>query len=165
MARGVVLPEGGPRRGDAMSVEQRLNADMKTAMRSRDKVALGAIRMARGALKNRAIDAGQELSDAEAFKVLGTLIKQRRESAEAFDAAGRDEDAAKERAEAEVLKRYLPAQLGDDELEAIVREVIAAVGASSPRDMGKVMKPVLAKVGGQADGKRVSGLVKRLLIG
>jgi uncharacterized protein len=109
--------------------------------------------------------AARELSDDEVLKILGREAKKRREAAEAFDGAGRTELADRERAEGTVLDRYLPAQLGDDELGELVAAAITQSGASGPRDMGAVMKIVQPQVAGRADGKRVSDEVRRRLSG
>lgn len=134
-------------------------------MKARDEVTTATLRMALTAISTEEVagKAARELTDDEVVRVLGREAKKRREAAEAFDAAGRAELAARERAEGEVLDRYLPAQLSDDELEALIAAAIAQSGASSPRDMGAVMKIVAPQVAGRADGKRVSDEVRRRL--
>ncbi len=146
-----------------MSLQSRLDTDMKDAMRSRDTVRLETIRGVRGAIKNKEIETGEALDDPAIQQVIRSLMKQRADSIEQFRAAGRDDLADKETQEKQVLEFYLPAAPGAEDVERAVREVIAEVGASGPRDMGKVMKPVLARLGPAADGKVVSGSVKRLL--
>jgi uncharacterized protein YqeY len=136
---------------------------MKDALRGRDSLRLQTIRGARGAIRNKEIEAGEELDDAGIVRVLRSLVKQRLDSIEQFRSAGRDELADKEAAEQGVLESYLPAAPSAAEVERVVAEVIAEVGASGPRDMGKVMKPALEKLGGAADGKQVSAIVKQLL--
>lgn len=134
-------------------------------MKARDEVTTATLRMALTAISTEEVagKAARELTDDEVVRVLGREAKKRREAAEAFDAAGRAELAARERAEGEVLDRYLPAQLSADELEALIAAAIAQSGASSPRDMGAVMKIVAPQVAGRADGKRVSDEVRRRL--
>jgi uncharacterized protein YqeY len=150
---------------DSPALPGRLDSDMKDAMRAGDKVRLGAIRRARAALKNAEIEARAPLGDDAAVRVLRGLVKQHRESIEGFTAGGRDDLVAKERAEMEVLEGYLPAQMDAAAIEAVVSEVIASEGAGSPSDTGRVMKAVMGRVGGQADGKEVRGIVQRLLGG
>jgi hypothetical protein len=152
--------------GEAVpSLKQQLQADLNAAMKARDEVTVATLRMALTAVTVEEVAGKQarELSDDDVRKVLTREAKKRREAAEAFDAAGRDELAARERAEGEVLDRYLPTQLSDDELGGLVAAAIAEADASSPRDMGAVMKIVVPKVAGRADGKRVSDEVRRRL--
>jgi len=146
-------------------LKQQLQADLNTAMKARDEVTVATIRMALTSVTNEEVAGkeARELSDDEVLKVLTREGKKRREAAEAFAAAGRDELAARERAEGEVIDRYLPTQLGDDELAELVAAAITEAGASGPRDMGAVMKIVVPKVAGRADGKRVSDEVRRRL--
>ena len=152
-----------------MSLQQQISDDLKASMKARDKARTGALRMLLASLKNAAVAEGKgpqgELSDDAVIKLVQTEVKRRREAAAAFRDGGRDEQAAAEEAEAEVYAAYLPAQLGDDELASIVDETIAEVGASGPQDMGQVMKAVMPKVQGRADGSRVSGVVKERLAG
>lgn len=148
-------------------LKERLHADLNTAMKARDEVTTATLRMALTAVTNEEVagKAARQLSDDEVLKVLVREAKKRREAAEAFDAAGRGELAARERAEGGVLDRYLPAQLSDDELAELVAAAVAEAGATSPRDMGAVMKIVQPRVAGRADGKRVSDEVRRRLAG
>ena len=131
-----------------MSIKDQLTADMKQAMKDREagKLRLSVIRMVRANIKN------VEIND-----------KMRQDSVEEFQKAGRDELVAQAKEEIAILKKYLPEALSDDELKAIVAEVIAAVGATSPKDMGKVMPAVMAKTKGRADGKRINVMVRELL--
>lgn len=148
-----------------MSTKQTLKNDLNTAMRARDEVTLATIRMALTAVTTEEV-AGKEqreLSDDEVLTVLAREGKKRREAAEAFDAAGRTELADRERAEGEVLARYLPAPLTDDELATLVRQTITETGAESPRQMGLVMKALQPVVNGRADGKQVSDAVRAAL--
>ena len=147
-----------------MSIQEQLTAEMKVAMKARDSLRLSTIRMARTALKNAEIDARQELDDAATIKILSTLVKQRREAAEAYRAT-RPELADKEEQELAVLQEFLPAQLGMDELDRLVARAIAESGASAMRDMGAVMKLVTPQTTGRADGKLVSEIVRKQLAG
>ena len=149
------------------ALKDRLHTDLNTAMKARDELTLATLRMALTAVTTEEVSgkAARELSDDEVLKVLTREGKKRREAAQAYDDAQRPELAARERAEGEVLDRYLPAQLGDDEVAEIVRAAIATTGATGPRDMGAVMKVVQPEVAGRADGKRVSGEVKKQLAG
>ncbi|MEE2678903.1 MAG: GatB/YqeY domain-containing protein [Myxococcota bacterium] len=146
-----------------MNLGERLEADMKAAMRERDKVRLETIRGVRGAVRNREIEAGGSLDDDGIVRVLRSLVKQRVDAIEQFRAGGREDLAEKESREREILEAYLPAAPDAGDVERVVREVIAEVGAESPRDMGRVMKPALERLGGGADGKQVSETVRRLL--
>ena len=147
-----------------MSIQDRLSEEMKAAMRARDSLRLGTIRMARTALKNAEIEARQVLDDTAAIKVLSTLVKQRREAAEAYRAT-RPELADKEEQELLILQEFLPAQLSEAELEEMIAKAIAESGASSMRDMGAVMKLVTPQTTGRADGKLVSEIVRKQLAG
>jgi uncharacterized protein len=150
-----------------VSLHDQIEADLRTAMKARDKARTSALRMVIAALKNRATADGLSpqgrLDDEVVEKVLATEVKRRREAAAAFEAGGRDESAASELAEAEIYEAYLPEQLSDEELTSIVDEAIAETGAESPKAMGQVMKAAMAKVEGRADGSRVSALVKARL--
>jgi hypothetical protein len=148
-----------------MSLRERLEADMKAAMKSRDTLRLETIRGVRGAMRNKEIELGETLNDEAILRVIRTLVKQRIDSIEQFQAAGRDELVAKETAERQLLESYLPAALDPAAVEQVVAAVIAELGAQGPKDMGRVMKAVLEKLGAAADGKLVSQLVKRRLAG
>jgi hypothetical protein len=146
-------------------LKNRLRADLNTAMRARDQVRLRALRMALTSITNEEVAgaSARDLSDEEIVKVLTREAKKRREAAEAFGAAGRDEQAAAERAEGDVLATYLPAQLGDEELAALVGDAITETGASGMKGMGQVMKVLTPRLAGQADGARVAAEVRRQL--
>lgn len=148
-----------------MSIQEKLTAEMKTAMKAKDTLRLNTIRMMRTAIKNREIEEKGELSDDAVIGVLSTLVKQRRESAQAFRENDRVEMAEKEEQEIIVIQDFLPAQLSEDEVKAMIAEAASETGASSMKDMGKVMKIVSAKTRGRADGKVVSELVKAHLSG
>ncbi|HUO83236.1 MAG TPA: GatB/YqeY domain-containing protein [Gammaproteobacteria bacterium] len=146
-----------------MSLKLRIENDMKNALRAGDKPRLGVVRMALAAIKQREIDERKTLDEPESTAVIEKLIKQRRESVVQFEQAGRDELAAKERAEIEVLAAYLPEQLGDHEIDAVIDAAIAGTGAASMRDMGKVMAEVKRTAQGRADMSIVSARVKARL--
>lgn len=149
-----------------MAFIDRISGDLTAAMRSRDQLKLGALRMAKAALMNREIERGQPLDEAESLQVIASLIKQRRDSFEQFEKAGRQDLARKEQAEIAVLETYLPPPLDASQLERIVDDAIRDSGAASPKDMGKVMKATMTKLAGApVDGKAVSELVKRKLAG
>ena len=146
-------------------LKDRLRADLNAAMRARDQVRMRTLRMALTSITNAEVagSSARDLSDEEIVKVLTREARKRREAAEAFSAAGRTEQAAAERAEGEVLAGYLPAQLSDDELAALVSEAITETGASGMQGMGQVMKTLTPKVAGRADGARVAAEVRRRL--
>jgi uncharacterized protein YqeY len=146
-----------------MNLRPQLEIDMKAAMKARDSLRLETIRGVRGAIRNKEIDVGGELDDEAILRVIRTLVKQRSDSIEQYQAAGRSELAEKESTEKDVLEAYLPAGPDAAEVERVVLEVMAETGAAGPRDMGKVMKPSLDRLGPAADGKLVSQTVKRLL--
>ncbi len=152
-----------------MSLHDRIEDDLRAAMKARDRERTSALRMVVAALKNRAVAEGLgpqgRLDDAVVQQVLTTEVKRRKEAASSFEAGGRTDSAASELAEAELYTAYLPAQLDDAELSAIVDEVIDDLGADGPQAMGQVMKATMAKVAGRADGARVSALVKARLTG
>lgn len=149
-----------------MSLTDTLSADIARAMKAKDTTTLTALRMLKTALINKSIEKRKPLESAEELQVVNALVKQRRDSIDQFTAAGRDELAAKERAEIAVLDTYLPAAASDDELVAAVTAAVAATGATTAKDMGKVMKAVMAALAGKTvDGKRVNELVRAALAG
>ena len=133
--------------------------DVKTAMKAHDMASVNALRGVIAKAKDLTVNAGKEMSDEAILQVIAKGVKQREESIAQFEAAGRAELAEGEKKEMELLKKYLPEQLGEESVAAIVKEAVAATGATSKKDMGKVMKEVMARVKGQADGKLVSKLV------
>jgi uncharacterized protein len=153
--------------GSVAELKERLRADLNDAIRARDQVRLRTLRLALTSITNEEVAgaSARELSDDEIVKVLTREARKRREAAEAFSAAGRDEQAAAERAEGEILAGYLPAQLSDEELAALVDAAITETGASGMSGMGQVMKTVSPKVAGRADGGRVAAEVRRRLAG
>jgi uncharacterized protein len=149
-----------------MTLQQRVDSDLKEAMRAKDATKLGVLRMLKSALKYAAIEksgAEAELSDAEAIQVIRKQAKQRQDSIESFEKAGRTELAHKEKEELAFLNSYLPQAMSSEELEKIVRETIAELGAASKAQMGAVMKALQAKAGGRADGKTLSTEVQKQL--
>ena len=149
-----------------MSIKDQLMADMKQAMKEREagKLALSVIRMVRANIKNHEINNKVELDDEGVLQVLMKEVKMRQDSLEEFKKAERADLVAQAEGEIAILQKYLPQALNDDELKAIVAETIAEVGATSPKDMGKVMPKVMAKTKGRADGKRINAIVRQLLI-
>ncbi len=139
--------------------------DMREAMKARDQARVGTLRMLMAAVKNTEVDKRHELSDDEVLEVITKEAKRRRESIEAFRQGGRDDLVAKESTELSVLESYLPARLGEDELAALVDEAIAEAGATTPKQMGDVMKVLMPKLRGRADGAQVSTMVRAKLGG
>jgi uncharacterized protein len=148
-----------------MSLQDRLTDDMKTAMKAGDKDTLGVVRRAIAAMKNARIEKREDLDEQEEIRVVRSIAKQHRESIEQFRAGNREDLAAREEAELAILAAYLPPEMDDAQLNAIVDEEIAGSGASSMKDMGTVIKAVMARTGGQAEGGVVSAKVKARLGG
>lgn len=148
-----------------MTIKEQLDTAMKDAMRAKDSLTLNAIRMVKTAIKNKEIELITQLDDQGVIAVMSTLAKQRKESAVAFREGNRLELAEKEEKELQVILDFLPEQLDEAEIKAIIEEVVAEVGATSAKDMGKVMKVLTPKMTGRADGRLVSELVKARLAG
>ena len=149
-----------------MNLSERIDSDLKEAMRAKDATRLSVLRMAKAALKNAAIEksgADAQLSDAETAQVIRKQVKQRQDSIESFEKGGRAELAAKEKEELSILQSYLPRAMSPDELAKVVRDTIAEVGATSKAQMGAVMKALQARVAGRADGKTLSAEVQKHL--
>ena len=146
-----------------MSLKQQITEDMKTAMRAKDSVRLGAIRLLLSAIKQREVDERIELTDADVIAVIEKMLKQRRDSITAFEGAGRTDLADIEKFEVSVLQTYMPKQMSEAEISAIVDQVIADSGAQGAKDMGKVVGLVKPLVAGMADMGKVSGLIKSRL--
>lgn len=146
-----------------MSLLELLNSDMKQAMKDKDKTKLSVIRMVKSSLQNEQIRSGRELTDDEMLTVLTRELKQRKDSLHEFQKADREDLVAGVEEEIKVLSTYMPEQLNEEELRAIVQEVITQVGASSKKDMGKVMSAIMPKVKGKADGALVNKTVQDLL--
>lgn len=146
------------------TLKERIDADLKDAMRAKNELTLSVVRMLKSAVKYKEVEPGAAaLDDAGVQKVIATLIKQRRDSIQQFNDAGRPELAEKEEQEIAVLQKYLPQQLSAEELAALVQAAVAETGAQSAKDMGAVMKAVQPKVAGRAEGKAVSDAVKAAL--
>lgn len=146
-----------------MNLSERLNEDMKQAMKSQDKFKLSTIRMVRATIKNLEIDLKRTLNDDEVLDILSREIKQRKDALQEFEKASRDDLAEKTKAEIEIIALYLPDQLSEEEIKVIVQQTIQETGASSKADMGKLMSHLMPKVKGRADGKLVNQAVQQLL--
>ena len=147
-----------------MNLNEQIGADITAAMKAKDAAKLSALRMLKAAIMNKGVEKGRDLEDAEVLQVVSSLVKQRRDSIEQFSSAGRADLVAKETADLVVLERYLPPAATAGEIEAAVDAAIAESGATTPKDMGKVMKAVMPKLAGKnADGKAVNEAVRRKL--
>jgi uncharacterized protein YqeY len=146
-----------------MALKERITEDMKTAMRSGEKEKLAAIRSILAAVKQREVDERVSLDDSQVLSVIEKMTKQRKESITQFEAGGRQDLVAKEQAELALLTAYLPTQLTDAEIDALITQAIAATGAASVKDMGKVVAQVKSAAAGRADMGKVSGLIKSRL--
>ena len=150
-----------------MTLNEQIAADLTTAMKAKDTARLSALRMLKAAVMNKGmVEKGRDLNDAEVLQVVASLVKQRRDSIEQFAKAGRTDLVEKETGEIAILEHYLPPAVSADEIDAAVAEAIAETGASSPKDMGKVMKAVMPKLSGKnVDGRTVNDAVRRKLGG
>ena len=148
-----------------MTLKEQLTADMKTAMKEREagKLRLSVIRLVRGAIRQQEIDGKKELTDEDVLGVIAKEVKSRRDSIEEFKKGNRQDLVDQNEAEIKILEGYLPEQMGEDEIRSLVAEAIEKVGATTPKDMGKVMKEIMPKTKGRADGKVVNGIVRELL--
>ncbi len=146
-----------------MALKTRLEAEMKSAMKEKNRERLSVLRMIRSEIKNLEIQEGHPLEDPAIFALISKAAKQRRESIVQFKKGGRDDLVQKETRELQIILEYLPQQLSPDELKQVIEKAVSAVGATSVKDMGAVMKQVMADVGGRADGKEVQQLVRDLL--
>lgn len=147
-----------------VKLRDRINTDLTAAMKSKDAGRLSVLRMMKTAVRNREIDLRAELDDDQTVQVLSTLVKQRKDSIQQFEAGGRTDLAEKERAEIKVIEDYLPAAVPEEEIERVVDEVVRATGASSPKDLGLVMKESMAKFSGRlVDGKKVNAAARKRL--
>jgi uncharacterized protein len=144
-----------------MTVQEKIQMQMTEAMRNKDQLRLSVLRMMKSAIKNKEIEKMKALEDGEAAAVLNTLVKQRKDSVDQFRKGGREELAQKEEAEIRIIEEYLPAAASDDDIRKAIEDAIQETGASTIKDMGKVMKVALARLAGRtADGSRVSQMVK-----
>lgn len=146
-----------------MGLKKTIEDEMKNALKSKDDLKLQTLRFLLAQIKNKEIDARRELKDEEIYKVIQTLVKQRKEGIEIFEKAGRTELLEKEKRELELLESYLPKMLKDEEIEKITDEVIKELNASGAKDFGRVMKTVMTRVSGRADGGKVNEIVKKKL--
>ncbi|UCD34953.1 MAG: GatB/YqeY domain-containing protein [Nitrospiraceae bacterium] len=146
-----------------MALSEKIAADLKDALKHGDKDTVSVLRLVKAAMKNREIEKKEPLTDGDVQAILKTFVKRARESIEQFSRAGRTDLAQKETRELTVIEGYLPKQLGEEELKETVRTVIREQGASGPADLGRVMKAVMARIQGQADGKLVNRIVKEAL--
>jgi hypothetical protein len=153
------------RRIRKMSLKEQLTADMKEAMKNKEKERLAVIRMVRGAIRQQEIDGQKELGEEDVIAVISKEVKMRRDSIEEFQKGGREDLVEKTQAEIDVLLPYLPAQLSEDEVRELVKAAVEQTGAATPKDMGKVMGVLMPKVKGRADGKMVNTIVKSFLQG
>ncbi|HOU56882.1 MAG TPA: GatB/YqeY domain-containing protein [Smithellaceae bacterium] len=141
----------------------KLNEDMVTAAKAKDKIRLSALRLLKTALHNKEIDLMRPLNETETMQILSGLVKQRKDSIEQFAKGGRQDLVEKEEAELKILQDFMPAQMSDEEVEVLIKKAIADVGALSVKDMGKVMKALMPQITGKADGKAAGEKVKALL--
>ena len=148
-----------------MLLKEQLTADMKDAMKNKEKDRLAVIRMVRGAIRQQEIDGQKELGEEDVIAVISKEVKMRRDSIEEFQKGGREDLVEKTQAEIDVLMPYLPAQLSEEEVKELVKAAVEQTGAATPKDMGKVMGVLMPKVKGRADGKMVNNIVKSFLQG
>jgi uncharacterized protein YqeY len=146
-----------------MDIYARINEEMVVAAKAKDKIKLSAVRMLKTALHNKEIDVMRPLNESEIMQVLSSLVKQRKDSIEQFAKGKRQDLVEKEEAELKVLQAFMPEQMSEEEVEALIRKAIAEVGATSVKDMGKVMKVIMPQITGKADGKAAGEKVKALL--
>jgi uncharacterized protein YqeY len=147
-----------------MTLQEKIQLHLADAMKSKDQLRLSVLRMMKAAVKNKEVEKMKPLDEGEAIAILNTLVKQRKDSAEQFRTGGREEMATKEEAEIKIIEEYLPAAASEDDIRNAIGEAIQETGASSMKDMGKVMKATMARLAGKtADGSRVSQLVKEKL--
>jgi uncharacterized protein YqeY len=146
-----------------MPLLKRFDGDLKEALKASDEQRVSVLRMVKAAVKNKQIEKGEELTDDEIVSVLATMVKQGRESIEQFTKGGREDLAKKEEGEVSILQTYMPPQLGNDELDKIISDAIKEVSAEGPQDMGKVMRVLMPRVKGAADGRHVNQRVRNML--
>ncbi len=146
-----------------MSLSEKITDDLKEAMKAKEKLRTSCLRMLKSNLKNRQVEKGETLSDAEIQSIISSMIKKGREAAKEFKEGGRADLAAKEEEEITFLYSYLPEQLQPDEIERIIKETISELSAQGPKDLGKVMKTAMARIAGRAQGKEVNEIARKLL--
>lgn len=146
-----------------MSLNAKIDSDLKEAMKAKDQVRLDCLRMLKTSVKNKQVEKGRALTDEEIQAVASSLLRKGKEAAESFRAGGREDLALKEEAEARILYQFLPGQLTPEEVESTIKEIITDLSAAGPRDLGRVMKTAMARMAGRAEGKEVSEIARRLL--
>ncbi len=146
-----------------MALHDRIVEDLKEAMRSKDQLKTSCLRMLKTSIKNKQVEKGRELEDSEILAVISSLVRKGKEAVEEYKKAGRNDLAEKEEKELEIFYQYLPKQLSDGEIEETLRGIISELSASGPKDFGRVMKVAMARMAGQAEGKRVSEIARGLL--
>lgn len=146
-----------------MTLSERIVEDLKTAMKAKDGVRTSCLRLLKTSLKNLQVEKGRPLTDEDVLSAISSMIRKDRDAVAEYRKAGRDDLAAKEEAEIHILYDYLPKQLSPEEIEAALREIITEVSASSPKDLGRVMKEAMARMAGQAQGKEINQIARRLL--
>ncbi len=147
----------------AMSLADQIVQDLKEAMLAKDEIRISCLRMLKTSIKNKQVEKGRELKDEEIQAVVSSLVRKGKEAAAEFSKGGRQDLAKKEEQELEIFYKYLPEQLSEQEIESVLRDVISELNATSPKDMGRVMKAAMSKLAGRAEGKVVSELARRLL--
>ncbi|MBW1731499.1 MAG: GatB/YqeY domain-containing protein [Deltaproteobacteria bacterium] len=148
-----------------MSLAERIVQDLKEAMRAKDETRVSCLRMLKTSIKNKQVEKGRELKDDEIQAVISSLVRKGKEAVAEFTKGGREDLAKKEEQELKIFYQYLPEQLSAEEIESVLRTIISELSATSPKDMGKVMKAAMSKLAGRAEGKQVSEIAKRLLSG
>jgi len=146
-----------------MSLIERIDTDLKVAMKSSNKAAVSTLRLVKSSLKYKQIEKGGDLTDDDVVSVLSSLVKQRRDSIEQYEKGGRDDLASVEKNEIEIIQQYLPAQMSDEDIQAVINAAVEELGASGQKDIGNVMKAVMPRLKGRADGKKVNALVSKRL--
>jgi hypothetical protein len=148
-----------------MSLAERIVQDLKEAMRAKDETRISCLRMLKTSIKNKQVEKGRELKDDEIQAVISSLVRKGKEAVAEFTKGGREDLAKKEEQELKIFYQYLPEQLSAEEIESVLRTIISELSATSPKDMGKVMKAAMSKLAGRVEGKQVSEIAKRLLSG
>jgi uncharacterized protein YqeY len=144
-------------------LEQHINEDLKKAIRSKEGIRVSCLRLLKASIKNKQVEKGRDLTDEEVMGLISSAIKKGKEAVEAFRKGKREDLATKEESEITILQEYLPKQLGAEEIEKIVREVVSQLGATGPKDLGRVMKEAVARMAGRADGKTVNEIARNVL--
>ena len=146
-----------------MTIEEKITSDLKEAMKAKDELRLSCLRMLKTSIKNKQVEKGEKLKDSDVEAIISSAIRKGKEAVGEFNKGSREDLAAKEEAEIKILYDYLPEQLDSAEIENILKEIIAEMSISSPKDLGKVMKAAMARMSGKAQGKEVNEIARRLL--